>query len=94
MAKAEKKAKNTQIQFSSDQSQSDPKREKFLRLSENRTEAVREKLRLLGNLSKSRFYTFSSRDVKEMFETIDKEVNGAKARFESALKSTPKGKKK
>jgi len=68
----------------------DKKRSKFLTLSESRAAAVKEKLRLLSNLSESRFYTFDRSDIDRIFSGIEVDVNGAKAKFETALQKQEK----
>jgi len=68
----------------------DKKRSKFLTLSESRAAAVKEKLRLLSNLSESRFYTFDRSDIESIFSGIEADVKGAKAKFEAALQKQEK----
>lgn len=68
----------------------DKKREKFKKLAEARTNKILDTLRLLGNCSNKKFYTYSEQDVKQIFDTIEKELRETKARF-SEIK---KGKKR
>lgn len=57
------------------------KREKFIRLAEQRVNRSLNDLRLIGNLSNRNAYTFTDDDVKKIFKTLQKELDQAKARF-------------
>lgn len=57
------------------------KREKFIRIAENRTNKILEMTRLLGNLSNKTVYDFTEKDVKKIFDAIDKELIIAKSKF-------------
>lgn len=61
------------------------KNEKFIRLAENRTNDILNKLRLIGNLSNRRNYDYSEKEVKELFSAIEKEVTATKNLFYSEL---------
>ncbi len=61
------------------------KSEKFIRLAENRTNDVINKLRLIGNLSNRRNYDYSEKEVKELFSAIEKEVATTKNLFYNEL---------
>jgi hypothetical protein len=57
------------------------KREKFVRLAEKRvTRAIRD-LRLIGNLSNKRNYSYSDSDVQRIVAALDHEVRQLKAKF-------------
>lgn len=58
------------------------KRETFVRLAESRTEAAREKIRLVGNLAAPRHYEFTSADIDKIFDAIEDEVRRARTRFD------------
>ena len=60
------------------------KREKFVRLAEQRVNRALNDLRLIGNLSNRNAYTFTDDDVKKIFKTLQKELDQAKSRFSDA----------
>lgn len=57
------------------------KREKFVRLAENRTNKIIDMIRLLGNCSNQNLYEYDSKDVDKIFDTIQFELNVAKKRY-------------
>ena len=61
------------------------KEEKFLRLAELRTNAVIQKIRLIGNLSNKRNYSYKQKEVSELFKAIEKELQVTKKLFESEI---------
>ena len=61
----------------------DRKREAFARLAEKRTNAVLERIRLLGNLSNPYAYNYDLEDVRLIFSAIDKELKAARAKFQN-----------
>lgn len=60
---------------------SENRQERFKRLATQRTNAVLEKLRLLGNLSNKANYDYSEEDVKKMFIVIENQLKAIKYRF-------------
>ena len=58
------------------------KRERFLEMAEKRTNAVLDKLRVLGNCGNRASYEYSNEDVRQIFEAIDQQLALAKARFQ------------
>lgn len=62
------------------------KRDKFIRLAENRTNKIIDMIRLLGNCSNKSNYEFDDKDVNLIFETIKKELNDAREKFETTNK--------
>ncbi len=54
---------------------SETKRDKFVRLAELRANNILEGLRKLGNLSESRNYEYYDEDVKKIFVVLTKELN-------------------
>lgn len=60
------------------------KREKFVRLAEQRVNRALNDLRLIGNLSNRNAYTFTDDDVKKIFKTLQKELEQARSRFSEA----------
>lgn len=57
------------------------KREKFVKLTELRTNKIIETLRLLGNCSNSYMYEYSDEDVEKIFTAIENEVADCKKKF-------------
>lgn len=55
--------------------------EKFKRLATQRTNAVLDKLRLLGNLSNKSNYDYSEGDLKKIFSTIESQIRNTKSKF-------------
>lgn len=58
------------------------KREKFIRLAEARTNSIIKVIRLLSNLSNNSAYLYTEKDIKEIFNSIDKELKQARSKFE------------
>lgn len=57
------------------------KREKFVRLAENRTNRILSTLVLLGNCSNTGAYEYSQKDVEKIFKAIQAQVDATKKRF-------------
>lgn len=57
------------------------RQERFKRLAIYRTNAVLEKLRILGNLSNRVNYDYSDENVNKIFAAIDSQLRITKARF-------------
>ncbi len=55
--------------------------EKFKRLATVRTNAVLEKLRILGNCSNSSVYEYTEKDIEKIFSTIENQVKETRMRF-------------
>ncbi|PJE40127.1 MAG: hypothetical protein CUR33_13960 [Pseudomonas sp.] len=60
------------------------KREKFVRLAEQRVNRAMNDIRLIGNLSNRNAYSFNDEDVKKIFKALQKELDQAKSRFSDA----------
>lgn len=60
------------------------KREKFVRLAEQRVNRALNDIRLIGNLSNRSAYSFTDEDVKKIFRALQKELEQAKSRFSDA----------
>lgn len=60
---------------------SESKRERFRRLATARTNAVLDKLRLLGNLSSTINYEYTEEEINKIFNTIESQLRVIKARF-------------
>lgn len=57
------------------------KREKFVRLAEQRVNRALREIRLIGNLSNRSAYSSTEEDVRKIFKVLQKELDAAKARF-------------
>lgn len=57
------------------------KRAKFVELAESRVNRAIKDIRLIGNLSNRSAYSYSEDDVRKIFRTLQKELDGAKNRF-------------
>lgn len=53
----------------------------FKRLAERRTNAVLDRIRVLGNLSNPYAYDYTDEEVRQMFAAIDEELRLTKAKF-------------
>lgn len=60
------------------------KRDKFVRLAEQRVNRALSDIRLIGNLSNRSAYNFTDEDVKKIFKVLQKELELAKSRFGDA----------
>ena len=57
--------------------------ERFKRIATVRTNAVLDRLRILGNLSNRQMYSYSEEDISKIFSTINKQVKEVRAKFNS-----------
>ena len=57
--------------------------ERFKRIAEVRTNAVLDRLRILGNLSNRQMYSYSEEDINKIFKAIDKQIKEVRAKFNS-----------
>ena len=57
------------------------KREKFVRIVENRTNKIIDMLRLLGNCANKANYDYTEADVTKIFATLEKELKAAKMKY-------------
>jgi hypothetical protein len=57
------------------------KRQKFIRIAENRTNKILEMTRLLGNLSNKAVYDYEEKDIRKIFDVIEREIIIAKNKF-------------
>ncbi len=57
--------------------------ERFKRIAALRTNAVLDRLRILGNLSNRQMYSYSEEDVNKIFSAINKQVKEIRAKFNS-----------
>ena len=59
----------------------DSKRARFVKIAENRTNKIIDRLRLLANCSNKSNYEYDEDDVKQIFAAIEKEVKSTKNAF-------------
>ena len=59
--------------------------QRFKRVAEKRTKAILENIRLLGNCSNIRLYSYSPNDVEKIFNTINKNVKKVNLTVESVV---------
>lgn len=59
------------------------KREKFVRLAENRVLKTIKDIRLIGNLSNKNNYTYTDKDVSKIISALEQEIKSMKAKFSS-----------
>ena len=57
--------------------------ERFKRIATVRTNAVLDKLRILGNLSNRHMYGYSEEDIKKIFSVINNQIKEVRAKFNS-----------
>jgi len=55
--------------------------ERFKRVAEARTNAILDKLRILGNLSNRQMYSYSEEDINKIFSAINEKVREVKSKF-------------
>ena len=56
-------------------------RERFKRLAGQRTQAVLDKIRILGNCSNPYLYEYTEDEIKHIFKTIDDELKTVRSNF-------------
>ena len=57
------------------------KRERFVRLAENRTNKILGMVQLLGNCSNTSLYEYTDTDIEKIFTAIDGAVKDARRKF-------------
>ena len=57
--------------------------QRFKRIAVLRTNAVLDKLRILGNLSNRQMYSYSDEDINKIFSAINKQIKEVKSKFNS-----------
>ena len=56
---------------------------RFRRIATVRTNAVLDRLRILGNLSNRQMYRYSEEDINKIFSAINKQIKEVRAKFNS-----------
>lgn len=59
------------------------KRDAFKRLAERRTNAVLDRIRVLGNLSNPYAYEYSEEDIRQIFAAIEQELRSTRTKFQN-----------
>ena len=62
------------------------RQERFKRLAIYRTNAVLEKLRILGNLSNKANYDYSEEEVRKIFKAVDDQLRIVRNKFSRSIK--------
>ncbi len=57
------------------------KRDRFVKIAENRTNKIIDMLRLLANCSNKSNYEYDDDDIKQIFAAIEKELKSTKNAF-------------
>jgi hypothetical protein len=57
--------------------------QRFKRVAEARTNAVLNKLQILGKTSNRQVYSYSEEDIKRIFSAINKQIKEVRAKFNS-----------
>lgn len=57
------------------------KNQKFRRLAENRANKIIALISLLGNLSNTRNYEYSEKEIKHLFKSIETSLKKTKSKF-------------
>lgn len=57
------------------------KRDKFVRIVENRTNKIIDMLRLLGNCANRSNYDYTEADVVKIFSVLEKELKAARMKY-------------
>lgn len=60
------------------------KREKFVRLAENRVNKALKEFSLIGNLSNRAAYHYTDEDVKKIYRALQEGIEKSKQRFSDA----------
>lgn len=60
------------------------KRDRFVRLAENRTNKIIDMIRLLGNCANKSNYDYTEEDIQKIFNAIEKELRNTKSKFVSS----------
>ena len=62
------------------------KRERFLTVAEARTNAILEKIRILGNCANRSLYDYTEEEVNKIFKVIQDKLNETKMKFKTGKK--------
>lgn len=71
-------------------SNTETKRDKFVRIAEARTNKIISMVQLLGNCANPASYEYTEKDVSDIFGAIEKELKVAKMKFSFTDEKTTK----
>jgi len=57
--------------------------ERFKRVAVARTNAILNKIRILGNCSNKQIYSYSEEDIEKIFSAINRQLREVRAKFNS-----------
>ncbi len=57
--------------------------ERFRRIATARTNAVLDKIRIIGNLSNRKMYSYSEEDINKIFSAINKQLREVRVKLNS-----------
>jgi len=57
--------------------------ERFKRVATARTNAIFNKIRILGNCSNKQIYSYSEEDIEKIFSAINRQLREVRAKFNS-----------
>ncbi len=57
--------------------------ERFKRIASVRTNAILDRVRILGNLSNRQMYSYSEEDINKIFRAINNQIKEVRAKFNS-----------
>ena len=63
-------------------SENEAKKERFRRLATLRTNAVLQRLKVLGNCANRQAYDYTEEEVKRIFSTIEEQLKIVRSRFQ------------
>ena len=66
-----------------DEVNNETQEERFKRIAILRTNTVLDKIRILGNLSNKKMYSYSEEDIEKIFSAINKQLREVRAKFNS-----------
>ncbi len=66
---------------------SEKKQEAFRRLATKRTNAVLDRLRILGHCANPHLYEYSDEEVRRIFRAIQNELRAVRTQFQNSTKS-------
>ena len=61
--------------------ENETKRDRFVRLAENRTNKIINMIQLLGNCSNTSIYEYSDEDIDKIFSAIESSIKDARKKF-------------
>lgn len=60
------------------------KRDRFVKIAENRTNKIIDMIKLLGNCSNKNNYSYDENDIRQIFSAIEAELKITKSKFQEA----------